>query len=51
LRAPFESDHGALRDFQLTSRRYPGQQPQKFLLRALRKLAIARGFIIHEGMR
>jgi hypothetical protein len=51
LRARFESDHGALRDFQLISWRYLGHQPQKLLLRALRKLAIALGFTIHEGMR
>jgi hypothetical protein len=51
LRAPFKSDHGALRDFQLISWRCPGHQPQKFPLHALLKLAIARGFINHEGMR
>jgi hypothetical protein len=40
-----------LRDFQLTSWRYLGHQPQKLLPRALRKLAVARGFMVYEGLR
>jgi hypothetical protein len=51
LLAPFESRHGVLRDFKLTSWRYLGHQPQRLLPRALRKLAIARGFMVYEGLR
>jgi hypothetical protein len=51
LLAPFESDHGVLRDLQLTSWRYLGDQPQKLVPRALRKLKIARGFMVYEGLR
>ena len=48
--APFESDPGPLRDFELTSWRYL-HQPEKLVPRALRKLAIARGFMVYEGLR
>ena len=51
LLAPFESDHRQLSDFKLTSWRYIGHQPQKFVPRALRKLAVARGFMVYEGLR
>jgi len=51
LLAPFESEHGVLKDFKLTSWRYLGHQPQKFVPRALRKLAVARGFMVYEGLR
>ena len=51
LLAPFESDRGLIRDFKLTSWRYLGHQPQKIVPRALRKLAIARGFMVYEGPR
>jgi hypothetical protein len=51
LLAPFESDRRLLRDFKLTSWRYIGHQPQKFVPRALRKLAVARGFMVYEGLR
>ncbi len=51
LLAPFESQHGVLRDFKLTSWRYLGHPPQRFGPRALRKLAIARGFMVYEGLR
>ena len=50
LLAPFESGHKVLRDFKLTSWRYLGHQPQKLVPRALRKLAIARGFMVYEGL-
>src|SRR5665647_1920417 len=50
LLAPFESGHNLLRDFKLTSWRYLGHQPQKFVPRALRKLAVARGFMVYEGL-
>jgi hypothetical protein len=51
LLVPFESEHTLLRDFNLTSFRYLGQQSQKLLPRALRKLAVARGFMVYEGLR
>jgi hypothetical protein len=48
--APFESDLGTISDFKVTSWRYL-HRPQKFAPRALRKLAIARGFMVYEGLR
>jgi hypothetical protein len=51
LLASFESGHNLLRDLKLTSWRYLGDQPQKFVPRALRKLKIARGFMVYEGLR
>jgi hypothetical protein len=48
--APFENDPGPLRDFELTSWRYL-HRPEKLVPRALRKLAIARGFMVYEGLR
>lgn len=51
LLAPFESEHSVLKDFKLTSWRYLAHPPQKLVPRALRKLAIARGFMVYEGLR
>ena len=48
--APFENDLGTIRDFKVTSWRYL-HRPQKLVPRALRKLAIARGFMVYEGLR
>ena len=48
--APFENDLGAISDFKVTSWRYL-HRPQKLVPRALRKLAIARGFMVYEGLR
>jgi hypothetical protein len=48
--APFEEDLGTIANFRLTSWRYL-HQPQRFVPRALRKLAIARGFMVYEGLR
>ena len=50
LLAPFENSHGALGKLALTSWRYL-HLPQKFVPRTLRKLAIARGFMVYEGLR
>jgi hypothetical protein len=50
LLAPFENDHSLLRDFRLTSYRYLDQPPQKLVPRALRKLKVARGFMVYEGL-
>jgi hypothetical protein len=49
LLAPFENDLGTLKDFKLTSWRYL-HRPEKLVPRALRKLAIARGFMVYEGI-
>jgi hypothetical protein len=49
--APFEADHrGALGDLQLTSWRYIHPPRERIVPRALRKLAIARGFMVYEGL-
>ena len=50
LLAPFESVAATLSDFRLTSWRYL-HPPERFVPRALRKLAIARGFTLYEGLR
>lgn len=50
LLAPFGERHSRLGDFKLTSWRYLGHPPQRFIPRALRKLAIARGFMVYEGL-
>jgi hypothetical protein len=51
LLAPFGGDHNVLTDFKLTSWRYLAHPPQRFAPRALRKLAIARGLMVYEGLR
>jgi hypothetical protein len=51
LLAPFGDGHDVLHDFKLTSWRYLGHPPQRFVPRALRKLKIARGFMVYEGLR
>jgi hypothetical protein len=51
LLAPFGERQSRLGDFRLTSWRYLGHPPQRFIPRALRKLAIARGFMVYEGLR
>ena len=51
LLAPFESNLATLRDFRLTSWRYLHPPPEKLVPRALRKLAIARGLMVYEGLR
>jgi len=50
LLAPFETHPGLLGELELTSHRYL-HRPEKILPRALRKLAIARGFMVYEGLR
>ena len=49
LLAPFESVAATLSDFTLTSWRYL-HPPERLVPRALRKLAIARGFMVYEGV-
>ena len=48
--APFESELNKLENFGLTSYRYLHRQ-EKLMPRALRKLQIARGFMVYEGLR
>lgn len=48
--APFDDACGALGDFTLSSWRYL-HQPEKMLPRAIRKLQIARGLMVYEGLR
>jgi hypothetical protein len=50
LLAPFETNLGLLGELELTSHRYL-HRPEKIVPRALRKLAIARGFMVYEGLR
>ncbi|HEY0911619.1 MAG TPA: PAS domain-containing protein [Bradyrhizobium sp.] len=51
LLAPFGAAQPGLRDFKLTSWRYLAHPPQRLVPRALRKLAIARGLMVYEGLR
>ncbi|MCW5701148.1 MAG: PAS domain-containing protein [Xanthobacteraceae bacterium] len=48
--APFETGLSRLADFGLTSYRYLHRQ-EKLLPRAIRKLQVARGFMVYEGLR
>jgi hypothetical protein len=48
--APFDDECGTIGAFALTSWRYL-HQPEKFLPRAIRKLQIARGLMVYEGLR
>jgi hypothetical protein len=50
LLAPFEDEHSVIGEFTLTSWRYLAHPPQKLVPRALRKLAIARGLMMYEGL-
>jgi hypothetical protein len=51
LLAPFETGHGQLRDFKLTSWRYIHPPTERLVPRALRKLKLARGLMVYEGLR
>ncbi|MDR6660130.1 PAS domain-containing protein [Tardiphaga sp. 1201_B9_N1_1] len=51
LLAPMYEVRGRLGAFQLTSFRYLAHQPQRFAPRALRKLQVARGLMVYEGLR
>lgn len=50
LLAPFEAGAGGLGKLELTSYRYL-HQAEKIVPRTLRKLAIARGLMVYEGLR
>ena len=51
LLAPFETHQDLLGDFKLTSWRYMAHKPDKVVPRALRKIALARGLMVYEGLR
>ena len=51
LLAPLGETPVTVKDFRLTSWRYLAHPPQRFGPRMLRKLAIARGFMVYEGLR
>ncbi|WP_213770440.1 PAS domain-containing protein [Bradyrhizobium sp. dw_78] len=51
LLAPFGDMQGVLSEFKLTSWRYLAHPPQRFVPRVLKKLAIARGLMVYEGLR
>ena len=51
LLAPMQHDGQPLGAFTLTSWRYMNHPPQRFVPRVLKKLAIARGFMVYEGLR
>jgi hypothetical protein len=51
LLAPFETGHSALHDFKLTSWRYIHPPAERLVPRALRKLKLARGLMVYEGLR
>ena len=51
LLAPFDKIDGALSELTLTSWRYIHPPPERLVPRALRKLKIARGFMVYEGLR
>jgi hypothetical protein len=48
--APFETNNSTIGELTLTSWRYIHPPPQRIVPRALRKLAIARGFMVYEGL-
>lgn len=50
LLAPLLRGRGRLGPFELTSFRYLAHQPQRFAPRALRKLQVARGLMVYEGL-
>jgi hypothetical protein len=51
LLAPFEDGHSGLKDFSLTSWRYIHPPAERLVPRALRKLKLARGLMVYEGLR
>jgi hypothetical protein len=54
LLAPFEAAsgiHGALGPLEIVSWRYMHRPPERLVPRALRKLALARGLMVYEGLR
>ena len=46
-----ELEHSSLHDLSLTTWRHAGHQPQSLRQRAVRRLALAKGFMAYEGFR
>ena len=51
LTVPSELEHSSLHDLSLTTWRHAGHQPRTLRQRAVRRLALAKGFMIYEGLR
>ncbi|WP_316184770.1 MULTISPECIES: PAS domain-containing protein [unclassified Bradyrhizobium] len=51
LLAPFELPQGTLGPLEIVSWRYIQPPPERIVPRALRKLALARGLMVYEGLR
>jgi|SRR5687768_4576365 hypothetical protein len=51
LTVPAQLEHSSLRDLSLTTWRHAGHQPQTLRQRAVRRLALAKGFMAYEGFR
>ena len=51
LTVPAVPDYGGVRELELTSWRHVGHRPQSIGKRMLRKLSMARGFMVYEGLR
>lgn len=51
LTVPERFDHTRLQEFALTTWRHSGHRPQTIRQRAVRKLTLARGFVVYEGFR
>jgi hypothetical protein len=51
LLAPFETHDGVIGELTLASWRYIHPPQEHFVPRALRKLRLARGFMVYEGLR
>lgn len=51
LTVPAQHPHATLRDLSLTTWRYEGHRMQTLRQRAIRRLALAKGFLVYEGLR
>jgi hypothetical protein len=51
LTVPTDFEHLSLHDFSLTTWRYAGHRPQTLAQRAVRRLTLAKGFMVYEGLR
>jgi hypothetical protein len=51
LTVPAVPDFGGVRELELTSWRHVGHRPQSIGKRMLRKLSMARGLMVYEGLR
>lgn len=47
---PEQLEHSGLNDLSLTTWRYAGHRPRSLRQRAVRRLALARGFMAYEGL-